>query len=95
MENNYYQVNNEKVLFTQLEDEGVLFDVENSQYLNLNPTFCSIFRYLQEGLGLLEIKSKLIDEYEVDEQICESQLVKSVNLLLDKEYIHEKSAGKG
>ncbi|MCC5937001.1 MAG: PqqD family protein [Lunatimonas sp.] len=92
MENKYYQVNEEKVLFTELDDEGVLFDVENNQYLNLNPTFCSIFKYLQEGESLLEIKSKLIDEYEVDEETCTSQLMKSVNILLEKGYIHERIA---
>ncbi|WP_209329431.1 PqqD family protein [Lunatimonas salinarum] len=92
MENRYFQVNEDKVLFTQLDDEGVLFDVENNQYLNLNPTFCSIFKYLSEGDGLQGIKLKLIEEYDVDEDTCESQLIKSINLLLEKGYIHEAVA---
>ncbi|EON78975.1 hypothetical protein ADIS_0568 [Lunatimonas lonarensis] len=95
MENKVYKVNEERVLFTQLDDEGVLFDIENNQYLNLNPTFCSIFNYLQEGMDLSGVKEKLMQEYEVDEQTCESQLTKTVAMLLEKGYIHEGDTEQG
>lgn len=92
MENKYYVVNENRFLFTEIDDEGVLFDVETNEYLNLNSTFCSIFKYLRENLGLQEIKEKLIQEYDVPGDVCESELLESVEPLIQKGLIREKSA---
>ncbi|GHB36990.1 PqqD family protein [Mongoliitalea lutea] len=89
MKNISYTVNNERILFTQLDEEGIIYDVESNEYLNLNPTFCSIFLLIQEGLPLLAIKAKLLEEYDVDEQVCIDQLLASVKILEEKGFIKE------
>lgn len=89
MENTYYQINEEKVLFSQLDEEGVLFDIEKNQYLNLNQTFTSIFLYMQDGLGTQEILAKLLEEYEVGEEECLTELNKVIEQLIKLNFINK------
>lgn len=90
MENTYYQINEEKVLFSQLDEEGVLFDIEKNQYLSLNQTFTSIFLYLQVGLGTKEILAKLLEEYEVEEEECLTELKRGIEQLVELKFIIQK-----
>ncbi len=87
MENIFYQVNEDRALFSQLDEEGVLFDVEKNQYLSLNTTFTSIFKHLQEGLGTQKILEKLLEEYEVNEEDCVVQLQGVIDTLIELNFI--------
>ena len=89
MENTYYQINDEKVLFSQLDEEGVFFDIEKNQYLSMNQTFTSIFLYLQQGLGLKEVLAKLLEEYEVEEEECFRELEKVIDKLIELNFIYK------
>ncbi|TDQ19395.1 coenzyme PQQ synthesis protein D (PqqD) [Algoriphagus boseongensis] len=91
MENKYFKLDENRFLFTEIDNEGILFDVETYEYLNLNSTFCSIFNHLRNNLGLVEIKEKLMQEYEVSDEVCEAELLESVRTLLDKKLMYEKS----
>ena len=90
MENTYYQINEEKVLFSQLDEEGVFLDIEKNQYLSLNQTFTSIFLYLQQGLGSNEVLAKLLEEYEVEEEECFRELEKVIKNLVEFNFILKK-----
>jgi hypothetical protein len=90
MENKYYKLDENRFLFTEIDEEGILFDVETYEYLNLNTTYCSIFKHLRNNLGLLEIKEKLMQEYEVEEAVCETELLQSIAALIEKKLIYEK-----
>lgn len=87
MENTYYTINEERVLFSQLDEEGVLFDIEKNQYLSLNQTFTSIFLFLQEGLATEEILAKLLEEYEVEEEECKRELAGALSQLIESKFI--------
>ncbi len=82
-----FSVNTEKVLFTNLDDEGVIFDIEKNTYYNLNPTFSSIFSLISEGLSVTEVKSRLMEEYKVDASTCEASINESIQTLLHKGFI--------
>lgn len=92
MENKKYTLNIDKVLFTPLEEEGVLYAIEENKYISLNITYTSIIQYISEGLGYNEIVAKLIEEYEVELELCEVQLKSVLADLIAKEYINEVSA---
>lgn len=87
MENNKYLLNTEKVLFTSLEEEGVLYAIEENKYISLNTTYTSIIQYVSEGLAYNEIVTKLIVEYEVEQELCEAQLKPILADLIVKGYI--------
>lgn len=92
MENKKHTLNIDKVLFTPLEEEGVLYAIEENKYISLNITYTSIIQYISEGLGYNEIVAKLIEEYEVELELCEVQLKSVLADLIAKEYINEVSA---
>ncbi len=92
MENKKYVLNSEKVLFTPLEDEGVLYAIEDNKYISLNTTYTSIVQYIAEGYGFKSITEQLMAEYEVSQELCEAQLEAVINDLLVKEYINEATA---
>lgn len=92
MENKKYLLNTNKVLFTPLEEESVLYAIEDNKYISLNTTYTSIVQYIAEGLEYNAIVTQLMEEYEVDQELCEGQLKAVVADLLAKEYINEATA---
>jgi sulfur transfer complex TusBCD TusB component (DsrH family) len=92
MENKKYLLNTDKVLFTPLEEEGVLYAVEENKYISLNTTYTSIVQYIAEGLEYNAIVAQLINEYEVEEKLCEEQLMTVLEDLIAKDYINETTA---
>lgn len=92
MENKKYLLNTNKVLFTPLEDEGVLYAIEDNKYISLNTTYTSIVQYIAEGYDFDAIVAQLMDEYEVQQDLCETQLKGVIDDLIAKEYINEATA---
>lgn len=83
-----YQINTEKILFTQLGDEGVVYDIEKNEYVTLNETFYKIMRGINEGKNNQEIVSLLCSEYAISETDCLKEVEKAVDQLKSKEYIN-------
>ena len=46
-----HNINSEKVLFTQLGDEGVLFHLETNEYFSTNESLTKIVLGLQNNLA--------------------------------------------
>lgn len=84
-----YQLNAEKILFTQLGDEGVVFDTEKNEYISLNETFFKILKGVEEGLTTEQIVIKLCDEYAISEEDCKQEVEKALTRLVEKDYINQ------
>jgi len=84
-----YKVNSDKILFTQLGDDAVVYDIENNAYLSMNATFSAIFRGIQAERDVEAIISGLLDEYDIDEETCRAQVNTSIDILKDKRFISE------
>ncbi len=82
-----YKLNEEKILFTQLGDEGVIYDTESNEYISLNETFFKILKYVEEGLEVPEMVSRLCEEYAVSEEECRVEVQRALNTLQDRKYI--------
>lgn len=67
-----------EVIFAELGDEVSLLCVQTGVYYSLNSLGAAIWRKIQQSKTLAEIKSELIEEYEVDEVRCESDLIRIV-----------------
>lgn len=84
-----YQLNTEKILFTQLGDEGVIYDTEKNEYISLNETFFKILRGVENELETEQIVKNLCDEYTISEADCKSEVENALTKLKEKEYITE------
>ncbi len=84
-----YKLNSEKVLFTQLGEEGVLYDVENNAYISLNETFFKILRYVEEGQSVSSIVHSLCNEYSVSEQECTAEVESTIRQMRERNFLLE------
>lgn len=92
MENRKYNLNADKVVFTPLEEESVLYALEENKYISLNETYTSILKLITEGCTFKTIVERLMMEYDVEEKECTLQLKKTIADLIEKKYINEEVA---
>ena len=55
------------VLFQLLRDESVLLDLNNEQYIGLDPVATRIWQLLTENGDVEDVVKKMLQEYDVDE----------------------------
>jgi hypothetical protein len=84
-----YKLNAQKILFTQLGDEGVLYDTQTNEYISLNETFFKILKGVEDSLPIEQIVTKLCDEYRISEENCKQEVKHALSKLMEKEYIIE------
>jgi Coenzyme PQQ synthesis protein D (PqqD) len=82
-----YQLNSEKILFTQLGDEGVVYDTEKNEYISLNETFFKILKGVEDGLKTEQIVQNLCDEYAISEDDCKREVENAFLKLEEKAYV--------
>ena len=82
-----YQINNDKVLFTQLGDEGVVYDTEKNEYISLNETFFKILNGIEQGNELEIIVNNLCQEYAITEEKCTMEVNEALQKLAERKYI--------
>lgn len=82
-----YQINSEKILFTLLGEEGVLFNVEKNEYFSTNETLTKIVLGLQNNLSSNEIVQNLLEEFDIDETTCQQSVHNAIQLLKEKGFI--------
>ena len=82
-----FQINTDKVLFTQLGDEGVVYDTEKNEYISLNETFFKILKGIEQGNALEIIVNNLCQEYAITEENCTIEVNEALQKLAEKKYI--------
>jgi len=84
-----YKLNAQKILFTQLGDEGVLYDTQTNEYISLNETLFKILKGIEDSLTIEQIVKNLCDEYRISEENCKQEVMNALSKLVEKEYIIE------
>ena len=82
-----YEINSDKILFTQLGDEGVVYGIETNEYLTLNETYFKILQGVEQGKSQPEIVTDLYQEYDIDHKQCETEVAEALQTLAAKQYI--------
>jgi len=82
-----YQINTDTVLFTQLGDEGVIYDIEKNGYISLNETFFKILKGIEQGNSLEIIVNELCQEYDISADDCALEVSKALEKLKEQKYI--------
>lgn len=87
-----YTVKSEHFLFSQLGEEGVIFDINKNEYFSLNETYTKIYLGAQNGLLLEQIVALLVNEYSIDEITCFSEVEIALNKLLANGYLEKQNS---
>lgn len=82
-----YEINTERVLLTQMGDEGVMMDLSTNEYLSLNETYYRIMVCLSEGKTVEETVDILGEEFEVSREECDGEVRRVVSELVANKYL--------
>jgi Coenzyme PQQ synthesis protein D (PqqD) len=58
-----------------LGDESVILHMKDSVYYGMNPVGASVWKLLQQQRSVAELRDAVLDEYEVDAERCERDLL--------------------
>lgn len=58
-----------------LEDEAAILNLKNTVYYGLNPVGTRVWNLVQQSTSVREIRDKLLEEYDVETEQCERDLL--------------------
>ncbi|MDO9626598.1 MAG: PqqD family protein [Methanobacteriaceae archaeon] len=70
-----------------LEDEVVILGLKDGVYYGLNPVGAFIWNLIQKPIAVKEIKEAILNEYDVEEEVCEKDLIELLGNLEEKNLI--------
>ena len=70
-----------------LEDEVVILGLNDGVYYGLNPVGAFIWNLIQKPITVKEIKEAILNEYDVEEEVCEKDLIELLSNLEEKNLI--------
>jgi hypothetical protein len=82
------KLNTEKLLFTELGEEGVILDLETNEYLSVNETYYQILKKIGEEKSLETVVAELCEEYDVETETCTTEVTRVVAELKERNFIH-------
>ncbi len=73
-------------------DEAVMMSVAAGRYYGLNAVALRIWELLERPMTIAGLCALLCEEFEVDAQTCETEVLKFVNELVDNGIVHAAAA---
>jgi len=70
-----------------LDDEVVMMSVEKGKYYGLDPVGARIWGLLENPILVSELIERLVEEYEVEQQTCESETLEFLTSLLEEDLV--------
>lgn len=74
------------------KEEAVMMSVTAGRYYGLNAVAARIWELLERPMTIAELCARLCEEFEVDAQTCEAEVLKFVNELIDNGIVHAAAA---
>jgi Coenzyme PQQ synthesis protein D (PqqD) len=78
---------NEDIFTGQIDDELVMVSINSGSYFVLNLSALRIWELLESPLSITGICDKLMEEFEIDPRICQSEVLNFVEKLHEKQII--------
>lgn len=82
-----YQIKTDKILFTQLGNEGVVYAVEKNEYVALNETYFKILQGIEHGKSQPEIVATLCQEYDISAADCAREVQTALAQLVEMGFV--------
>lgn len=77
-------------LSCDLSGEAAILNLKNGVYYGLDPVGARIWNLIQEPKTVNEIRDAILEEYDVDPDLCESDLFKLLQKLAEEGLIEVK-----
>lgn len=69
----------EDQIFREMDGEAVILNIQTGAYCGLNTVGTRIWQIIQEPVSVVEIRDTLLEEYNVDQERCERELLALLN----------------
>jgi len=73
-----------QVIYAPLDGEGVMLNVDLGRYHGVNQVGARIWDLLETPMTALQLRDRLIEEFEVEEQVCQRAVLDFVGKLLER-----------
>ena len=67
-----------------LGDESAILNLKNSIYYGANPVASSVWKLIQQPKCVADLRDALVDEYDVEPERCEHELVILLDAMRDQ-----------
>jgi len=74
--------NDSRVVCTELDDELIMMDLENGNYIRLNKTGRVIWEQLENPIQVEKLVSYLMGQFEVSQKDCTKSIVEFLSTML-------------
>ena len=75
------------VVSCDLVEEAAILNLKDGVYYGLNPVGARIWNLIQKPIKVQEILDIILDEYDVERDVCQSDLIELLKQLLEKELV--------
>jgi hypothetical protein len=75
------------IVFNKLDDEIVMMSIKNGEYYGLDNIGSRIWEIIEKPVTLIQLVHKLKEEYNVEIQQCENDVIEFLEMLLKKNLI--------
>ncbi|WP_054742972.1 lasso peptide biosynthesis PqqD family chaperone [Cellulosilyticum ruminicola] len=80
-------IQKKEMYLTDLDEDKVMMDLDSGNYYALNSVGASIWEAIEEAISIEAVVQKLMDEYEVEQDVCTSQVINYLQLLYNSDLI--------
>lgn len=87
MQADFRYIQNAEIIQSKIGEEVVMLDMESGFYFGLNSVASVIWGMMEEGIEFYVLVEKLMEQFEVDRAICESDTKELIEQLLEKKII--------
>lgn len=83
-------VSNKSVVSCDLDGEAAMLNMDDGVYYGLNTVGASVWNHIQEPISVQEVVELILEEYDVEQDRCQADVVKLLEELLEKGLIEKK-----
>lgn len=74
-------------ILSDMDGEKVMLSIQNGKYYNLGEIGGGIWERISESISISELISRLMSEYNVEQSVCEDQVITFLEMLLNEDLI--------
>lgn len=80
----YTVVQNKENLVSDMDGEKVILSIQNGKYYNLGKVGGKIWELIEAPISVHNLTDALVAEYEIDQSVCEEQVISFLEQLLEE-----------
>lgn len=78
---------NPELVSSDVDGEKVMMSIESGEYFGLDPVGSRIWEFIENPIHVNILIEKLLDEFDVEKELCEADTLDFLNQLLEKNLI--------